>query len=509
MEDAHLLAVSDSGTWVVEIDTDFPTTTQDGALLRQGFVTLREGQALLEPPNSFHDEFVSIGLADNGELGLRMTYSSAGAARSGVFWNLVPIVSTNDPFPAHPSETGLVWNLLNHAEMNERRQFLVLGQLTLAGSIQNRRSTLARFHADDRGRVTAVELLATKGVEMPALGGDTLDSIPTNAVATSQNERGSFLCVVDGTVGEPAILLDMETVLAQTGSPSPVPGLDWKYLDHWPRTSINDLGEYAFTGSTEHPTSEDPFASLYTLVVNGELFAQEGTVVGTFSDEPMGGIDQSPLHITNSGDVFWLWKNEADTESALMRNHEPIVQANVTRLGAKLVEGIPEEDGFDVSPDGRFWIGRVNVEDLGETILLVDFGLVVPIPGCHGNEGRLRRAAGLALPGDHLVLAMDNGQAVGARPILFLSSAVSVAQSPCGIATPFGELLISLPGRFARMLLPTWDGANPSSIDLPIPNDVALVNAELFAQGLFVDIDGTPAEDFRATNGLRIQIGAP
>ena len=151
----------------------------------------------------------------------------------------------------------------------------------------------------------------------------------------------------------------------------------------------------------------------------------------------------------------------------------------------------------------------MDVENVGETVLFVDFGLVIPIPGCHANPGRLSLADGLALPGDHLTLAMDNGQAAGVRPILFFSSAPSVPDSPCGTVTPFGELLIDLGSRFGRVLLPTWDGTNASSVDLPLPNDVALINAELYVQGLFVDINRTAAEDFRATNALRIQIGAP
>jgi hypothetical protein len=193
-----------------------------------------------------------------------------------------------------------------------------------------------------------------------------------------------------------------------------------------------------------------------------------------------------------------------------MRNYEPIVQANVTHVGVNLVTDIFEQqDCFHVSPDGRFWIGRVNVENVGETVLLVDYGLVVPIPGCHANLGKLSRVDGLALPGDHLTLAMDNGQAPGVRPVLFFSTAASVPDSPCGTVRPFGELLIDLGSRIGRLVLPTWDGASASSIDLPIPNDVALINAELFVQGLFVDIQHTPAVDFRATNALRIQIGAP
>ena len=60
-----------------------------------------------------------------------------------------------------------------------------------------------------------------------------------------------------------------------------------------------------------------------------------------------------------------------------------------------------------------------------------------------------------------------------------------------------------------RVTLPTWDGTQESTIGLPIPNDVSLVDVEVFAQGAFVDIAHTAAEDFRFTNALHMVIGAP
>jgi len=148
------------------------------------------------------------------------------------------------------------------------------------------------------------------------------------------------------------VMLNMETVLAQVGSPSPVAGADWRYLDRVPHTSINDFGDYVFTGSTEHPTN--PPQTLYVIIKNGEVFAKEGDVIGSFSAEPMGLGSVNPVLITNSGDVYWYWQNLARTESALMRNYEPIVQANVTLVGANLVQDIPTQDNFYVSPGGRF-----------------------------------------------------------------------------------------------------------------------------------------------------------
>lgn len=505
LEGLSRTGVNDGGMWVAAVDTTFPDPGRDGAILRNGFVTLREGTALLEPPSATQTGgFGAISLTDSGELGLLMEFE-AGSVRTGMFWNLVCAVATNDPF-VHPDlPAGTIWINLLRSRMNENRQMLVLGELQ-APPDPLRRSTLARYTVDTFGEVIGVELLASRNLPIAALGGDALESMVTTAQAIAQNNAGDFLCVVDGVIGGSAVLWNMETVLAQENFPSPVPGLDWQQLGRVPHLALNDFGEYVLTGSTEPsaPTAD----ALYTIVKNGEVFAREGDLIGDLT-EPMGRDTGSPIHLANSGDVFWCWQDEDSTRFAFLRNHEPIVEVGETRIGANLVQGIPLQDGFDVSDDGRFWIGRVDVQTLGATLLRIDFGLVLPIPGCGANPGRLSLAGGWALPGETLVLSMDDGQVGGVRPVLFFSSAPRVPGSPCGASTPFGELLISLGDRFGRVQLPAWNGTDPSLVSVAIPDEIALVDATAYVQGMFVDVAHTPADDVRLTNALKIEIGAP
>src|SRR5262245_49105130 len=209
--------------WVCAVDTSFPDISLDGAILRNGFVTLRESTPLLEPPGARHTgEFGAISLTDSGELGLLMDFW-ADVTRTGMFWNLVSAVATNDPF-VHPDlPAGTIWTKLFQGKMNERREMLVLGELQTPPETL-RKQTLARYTVNGSGAVISVELLASRNLPIEALGGDQLERMPTTAQAIAQNNAGDFLCVVDGVVGEPAILLNMETVLAQVNAPSPVPG---------------------------------------------------------------------------------------------------------------------------------------------------------------------------------------------------------------------------------------------------------------------------------------------
>ena len=43
------VVINDDGEWIVEVDTDNPDTTADGALLSNGVLLLREGQLLPAP----------------------------------------------------------------------------------------------------------------------------------------------------------------------------------------------------------------------------------------------------------------------------------------------------------------------------------------------------------------------------------------------------------------------------------------------------------------------------
>jgi hypothetical protein len=44
---------------------------------------------------------------------------------------------------------------------------------------------------------------------------------------------------------------------------------------------------------------------------------------------------------------------------------------------------------------------------------------------------------------------------------------------------------------------------------LAIRDEMALVDATVYVQGMFVDVANTPADDIRLTNALKIEIGAP
>jgi hypothetical protein len=196
-----------------------------------------------------------------------------------------------------------------------------------------------------------------------------------------------------------------------------------------------------------------------------------------------------------------------------MRNQEVLIRKGVSTVGGILIRDIVTNStrGFALSENGRFWVGLVQLAGGGDdAMILYDLGLVVPIPGCEANPSTLTKLSGDARLGALLVLSMDGAQGPGTLPSMHFSRQPAILNSPCGIMTSYGELLINFnPG----MRLAKIEGApvtsGPSSIGVNIPVNTALVGMEFFAQGVFFDpgsTNGGPV--FSLTNAMQLIIGA-
>ena len=143
---------------------------------------------------------------------------------------------------------------------------------------------------------------------------------------------------------------------------------------------------------------------------------------------------------------------------------------------------------------------------------MADYGTMYELPGCTGNLAALRRSESSedARAGNLVQVEMDRGQADGATPIIFWSLAPAVPSSFCGIPHPVGEVMIQLSPLLAKSTsLTPWTSGAPTTFDIPIPADPAIVDLTVWCQRVFVDTLGTSAEPFRLTNGFYMEIGAP
>lgn len=506
---SEVLSINDRRTWVASVAAfDASSGNRISALMRDWFLVQSEGDPVIAPENGLLDGWEALRVLDSGPI-LSLTRTKVDTAtRTGVYRNGSPLAITEAlaDVPGLPADA--LWGQLRNMQASDSGTVLVSGAFHREGETALT-NALVRYTLDAQGNVLSQDLLARQGTSLPVLEGDLFAKVFDSEHAIGLNASGHFICQANGATGYQVICLDLETPLAAVGAPSPVPGLNWGSFAAFPRCDLNDLGEYVFAASTEDPADED--SQLYTLIKSGEVFAAEGMVLPAFSEDGLGKGSTAPILISNSGDVFWYARTLEDGgDDAYLRNLVPILQKGVTQVGIDHVKTVsPAANAFAVSDDGRFWIGTAELDQAGEAMLFVDFGLVVPIPGCQGNPGVLRKGGGEARVGQALRLELDAGQAVGVRPVLHLSTAPRMSGSACGVSSPYGEVLVSPSGRFARYFLPPWEGA-PVGVDLDIPSDPALVDATFYAQGAFWDQGNqSPAPDYWLTNALRIELGAP
>lgn len=510
------VAVDDDKRWFAQIGTDLnpDDINRDGCILSNGFVTLREGAPLSAPAGAVLDDWSSVSLNDLGDLGMVIQVKPlTGAGFTAVYWNLTPVAKKDDkvdaatnsvppgplnpPTPTAPND----WDTFSVAKLNAKNQIFVIGEIVQSLTTRNKEKSLVRYQLDDAGHITGTTVLATEGMTIPAgllLRGQ--NCILTNEHVLGINNRGDFITIV-GQDNIQWVVINAQTAVAKTLDVSPIPGKTWNNFNQG-RVAINDRGDWVFSGTLQ-PTGADD----YLVVKNGQKFVQSNDFFPAISPLAMTKGSSAPIYIANTGDVFW--HGRIGTSDSFMRNKDAIVVSNQTIVDNRLVTSVlGGENGFAISPNGRFWIGNVQLQSIGTAALFVDYGLVLELPGCRGNQGKLSHASGAARVGMTLQLAMDKAQAPGALTSIFFSRQGIVSANGCGVnIRPYGEVFLA-PPLIGSFPLPPWNGTSPSLMTINIPNNISLVDSTLFAQGVFVS-PGHPTEGVRLTNGLRIEIGAP
>ena len=501
------VAINDAGVWLAAVQTDFPLVNRDEALLRNGVVTLREGSLIPSPNGATIRSFDSMSIVRSGHLALAMEFNvPGGGGNSGVFWNTLLLAREADLVNAPEVPADTVWSTFKTVLMNESNTILVAGELNNLAVSGTKEPMVARFQVSDSGQLLATNVIASKGTRIEAFPTNLFD-IADREHAIALNRRGDYMFIAKPTGSGPgtgtSIVLNGETVLAQEGVPSSFGGREFVTLFSRVELDLNDFGEYVYTGNLD---TGSVLNSEFVVVKNGVLFAVEDEIIPSLGASLEEGVS-APIFLSNGGDVYWMVQTESGR--AYLRNRDLIVREGDS-VGGNLVTILPNvSHAFHTSDDGRFWVGRVTFHEIGDSMLLADFGMVVPVPGCAGNQGRLRLTSGFSIAGARMRFELDSGQGAGVVPMLIASLGPAIPGSECGIPTRAGELLISPQSRISVVFGPTWlGGAVPIFVD--IPNQLALVDVSYHAQGLFWDANHlVPGERLRLTNAIRGEIGAP
>ena len=116
--------------------------------------------------------------------------------------------------------------------------------------------------------------------------------------------------------------------------------------------------------------------------------------------EAVGLVLQDDMWVSPAGELFWAARvRHAPTnqDEAYMRGHAVLIREGVTRVEGELVTALAgDDDAFTLDPGGRFFLGRVELQEAGEALVLIDLGGVEPFGGCRSPGSDLRRVGGSA-----------------------------------------------------------------------------------------------------------------
>lgn len=513
--------INDNGVWFAEIVSDVSSTSNDGALLRNGFMSIREASLVSDPPGASIQTFTDLWVNAHGNVGWPLNLQDTPDGNNdddGLFWNTVLIAREGTLINALGVDPAAEYRRFYVAKINDNDTLQLLCDIadpSISGSTER---ALIQYVTDGAGNLTeAIVLFKETDPIEPVILGNTIRSMGTQPHSFALNNNDDWMTYIqmngpDATENT-AVVINGSIVLRER-DPSFQEGRFYNDLAN-KQMDMNDFRDWVVSTQLDVVDGDDGLDNSI-LLRNGDKFKQEGDSFPAIAPFSLIRFDAAPIYIGNSGDVFWyaLDSNpDGANNQGYYRNEDVIVKEGDV-INGTVVTGIRSGVyAFHASPSGRFWIGEVALQGLGDGLVVADFGLVLPIPGCNNNPGTVEKVAGSAVVGGNVTFAMDNGQAPGVTPFIYFSTRPAIMGSPCGINTNFGEVLIGLGGPrvVGRIFGTPWNGSTPSLLSLSLPPDPTLLDVEFYGQGLFWDIGGAVGapEVFRLTNGFKMEIGAP
>ena len=378
------LAVNNSGAVRVEVDTDNPDTTIDGAIIAAGLGAIRtEGESLADPVGASIGSFDDLTLNNLGESGVNFFLDGTSSIfdDSGIFFGATLVIQEGDTTAAVGLSAGTPYIGFFGTKFNDARQILIMASVDDPAISSSVDRALIIAQVNGSGALLSETLIAKESDVLPGQASPVTD-FGTGPHDYDFNADGDALYVARIATGD-AVYLN-STLLAQEGSASPVAGRNWENLGST-RVSLSDNGDWVMRGNLDGDTADDD-----VIVSNGNVVAREGDSLADISPFVLNAFSSSsPVHISSTGQVLWYgtW-NDPDTSvnAGLFLDDKLIVQKGVTQVGGATITLIAgATDSSALSDDGSFAIFE------GQTTGGVDgafrinfFTLLDPDPGLAG-----------------------------------------------------------------------------------------------------------------------------
>lgn len=490
------LAINDSGSTVIEVDTDNADTDADGALLLDGGLLLQEGAALAAPAGTTLDFFDTVSLNAGGHSAWNFSIDGTGSSNddTGVYWDSSLLIQEGDSSSAAGFTPGTPYIGFFECKLNASNQVLVMASVDDPAINSTVDRALVRLDTDGAGNLLGETLLYAEGDVLPGQT-EAVADFETGPHNFAFNDAGQVMFIADltgDTAVDHAVYVD-DTLVAQEGSPSPAPGRNWSSLS-LAELDLNNAGSWVLSGSLDGDS-----ASNLLIVKDGAVFRQEGDTIvdDAFQTWQLTSFGTGPVYLGDNGNVLWYgqWDDpNTNVNKGLFLNDQLIVQEGVSQIGGQtidLLRGI--QDGYALSPDGQWVCFRGQLVGGDEFAARLDVGPWVSLgQGLFGTDDRVPqlRGSGTLAGGDTVVLDL-----IGAKPL----SPAALVFSLTNLSLPFKGGTMVPDVDFISFGIPVnASGANALPIVFPtgLPGGV-----DIFMQYWITDA-GAPS-GFSASNGLK------
>ena len=425
------IAVDNAGNWLVEVDTDNADADVDAALLSANGLEQQEGGSLSAPAGAGINTFDAVVL--NGAGDAVFTYSlentpGGTADNAGLYFNDTLVLLKGDVANATGFGAGTTWGTFSDAQLEDDGKVLVRGfadDPLVAGTSD---FFAAVVQLDASGNVLSETLIAEEGQIPP---GQTLviNTIRTGPHAGAMNALGDVIWCADLDTASPpmdSVCYLNDTLLAQEGAPSPIPGRVWDDIIS-PEVDINDAGDWTFKDKLDGDTATDD-----VIVKNGAKFRQEGDTlpaIAPFSFAAGGGgsaFGNGPVDLTDAGDVLWFgrWNNpDTDNDEGLFLNDELLVEEGVTTIdGLTVIDVGDQSENYYISGSGNFIVFEATLDGGLEGAFLLSLG--VGANYCTSLVNSTGLAATISASGSASIAANDlvlTASSLPAQPGIFIA----------------------------------------------------------------------------------------
>lgn len=415
------LAVASNGTWIVQSDTDAADTNADVVLVRNGVAYLRENDALPAPPGAAISSFDGMSVGETGLYGGNLFLRNLPAnADSGVFVGadvIIPegFVSTSPEFSPNTPYIGFF-----EAKIVDASHVAIVASVddSAIASTVDRALVIAAFSG---GSLVSEDVIAKENDLLPGQATQRVVDFGTGPHLSMGNSRGEMLYFadLDGATTTDGVVYRNGTLIAQEGSPSPIPGRNHETLSSR-GLALNNFGGWAIKSNLDGDTADDE-----VLIANDREVVREGA---TFDDiSPWNftgfGTTSGPVYIDDYDNVLWYgdWNDpDATRDTGLFLNNILLVRKGDTvGGGAEITTFANGEDAFALSDDGQYALFEVTLDTTISAALLMEVQGPPPVPDGYRVPGTPMR---LSKNGNDLEVTWDTGPCPATNYSIFYGS---------------------------------------------------------------------------------------